>query len=156
LRISFPIFIANSIEWLNPASAAAERLTLRAGDPFRFPLAESLVPEGTVLEARVKMPGGDERTLPLDSRAREFVFGETANRGRYEVTLGTNQLVFVANLLDAQESNLRPSEELSLGRRGTVAATPLQRANLEYWRWFALAGLVVMLGEWWWFHRRTA
>ena len=156
LRISFPIFIANSIEWLNPASAAAERLTLRSGDPFRLPLAESLVPEGTVLSARVKMPGGAERTIPLDSNARELVFGETATRGRYELTLGTNQMVFVANLLDAQESNLRPSEELSLGRRGTVVATPLQRANLEYWRWFALAGLVVMMGEWWWFHRRTA
>ena len=40
--------------------------------------------------------------------------------------------------------------------RGEVTATTLKRANLEYWRWFALAGLGVMMVEWWWFHRRTA
>jgi len=37
-----------------------------------------------------------------------------------------------------------------------MTATTLKRANLEYWRWFALAGLGVMMVEWWWFHRRTA
>jgi len=156
LRISFPIFVANAVDWLNPASAAAERLTFRAGEAFRLPLGGTLVPDGANPTARVLLPGGGERTLPLDPKAREFVFGDTAKRGVYQLTLGTNQLSFAANLLDSEESNLQPRAELSLGRRGEVVATPLRAANLEYWRWFALAALIILMGEWWWFHRRTA
>ncbi len=158
LRISFPIFVANVMDWLNPASAIGERLSLRAGDPFRFPLGDAfpLEAEGAATEARIILPGGGERTVPMDPKARELVFGETAKRGVYRVRLGTNELAFAANLLDPVESHLKPADELSLGRRGTVAATTERRANLEYWRWFAVAGLVVLMGEWWWFHRRTA
>lgn len=156
LRISFPIFVANAIGWLNPASAIDERLSLRAGDPFRFPLGEAWTPEGPAAEARVTLPGGVERVVPLDPKSRELVFGDTGRRGVYQVRLGTNSISFAANVLDVAESDLRPAEALSLGRRGSVTATTERRANLEYWRWFALAGLVVLMGEWWWFHRRTA
>ena len=61
-----------------------------------------------------------------------------------------------ANLLDAAESDIRPRETLEIGRFTQVTATSRKEANLEHWRWFALAALAVMLGEWWWFHRRTA
>src|SRR6266581_1242133 len=37
-RISFPIFMVNAIEWLNPPSASASQLLVRAGDPFRYGL----------------------------------------------------------------------------------------------------------------------
>jgi hypothetical protein len=156
LRISFPIFVANAIGWLNPASAIDERLSLRAGDPFRFPLGEAWTPEGPDAEARITLPGGGERVVRLDPRSRELVFGDTGRRGVYQVRLGTNSIAFAANVLDAAESNLKPADALSLGRRGSVMATTERRANLEYWRWFALAGLAVLMGEWWWFHRRTA
>ena len=74
----------------------------------------------------------------------------------YRVDLGTNQVVFCANLLDASESNTKPHDEVALGRRGAVGATTLKRANLENWRWFALGALATMMLEWWWYHRRTA
>jgi Ca-activated chloride channel homolog len=150
LRISFPIFIANSVDWLNPASAGSERFQVQAGDAFRLPLS------GQVTEARITAPDGRTVTLPLGPQTRELVYGDTARRGVYEVSLGTNQVRFAVNLLDPAESNLTPRGELAVGRRGEVKATTEKRANLEHWRWFALAGLAVMLGEWWWFHRRTA
>ncbi|PYJ81950.1 MAG: hypothetical protein DME22_20010, partial [Verrucomicrobia bacterium] len=34
-RISFPIFIANAVDWLNPASVQASQLLVKAGEPFR-------------------------------------------------------------------------------------------------------------------------
>ena len=37
-----------------------------------------------------------------------------------------------------------------------VAASKLQRANTELWRWIALIGLAVLLFEWWWYHKRTS
>ncbi|MCW5560242.1 MAG: hypothetical protein KIT22_20680, partial [Verrucomicrobiae bacterium] len=150
-----PIFIANAVDWLNPATVAAAQLSVRAGDAFRMPLAgDATVPTNGV--ARLVLPGGAEQSLPLDSGARELVVGDTSRQGIYRVQMGTNEVVFTVNLLDAAESQIAPREQISLGRRGEVTATTQKRANLEYWRWFALAGLAVMMGEWWWFHRRTA
>ena len=152
LRISFPIFVANAVAWLNPASVAAAQRLIRAGEAFRMPLAA-----GTAASvARVVLPGGAERTVPVDPDSREFVFGDTGRQGVYRVQWGTNDVVFAVNLLDAAETDVTPQEQLDLGRRGEIVATTTRRANLESWRWFALAGLGVLLGEWWWFHRRTA
>lgn len=150
LRISFPIFIANVVEWLNPATARAEQFQVKAGDAFRFPLT------GSLAEATVTRPDGKVETIPVPGQSSEFVWGDTGRQGVYRVQLGTNQLAFAANLLDSAESNIRPRESLDIGRFTQVQATTRKEANLEYWRWFALAGLGVMLGEWWWYHRRTA
>jgi Ca-activated chloride channel family protein len=150
LRIGFPIFIANAMDWLNPETAKAARYFVHPGEALRLPLA------APAESARVKPPGAAEQVLPLGVTAREFVFAGTAKQGVYEVLIGTNKTLFAANLLDPTESDTRPRDELKLGRRGDVVATSEKRANLEYWRWFALAGLGVMLFEWWWYHKRTA
>jgi Ca-activated chloride channel family protein len=152
LRISFPIFIANAVDWLNPATAKADRFQLHAGDAFRLPLGDF----GQPTSAKVTTPEGTVKDIPLGPQARELVFGETAKQGTYRIALGTNQLAFCANLLDSNESNITPRNELSLGRHGGVTATTLKRANLEWWRWFAAGALAVMMAEWWWYHRRTA
>ncbi len=152
LRISFPIFIANAVDWLNPATAKADRFQLHAGDAFRLPLGDF----GQPTSATVTTPDGAVKEIPLGPQARELVFGDTSKQGTYRIALGTNQLAFCANLLDSAESNITPRNELSLGRHGEVTATTLKRANLEWWRWFAAGALAVMMAEWWWYHRRTA
>ena len=101
------------------------------------------------------MPGGARKTLIVDPKANEFVFGDTAKQGIYRLRLGTNDLVFCVDLLDAAESNIKPRDELQLGKYTKVAATTMQRTNLELWRTIAAIGLLVLLGEWWYYHRRT-
>jgi hypothetical protein len=151
LRISFPIFIQNALEWLNPASGNASQLTVKAGDPFRLALAEA------VDTAQITTPEGSVKTVALEKNTRELIFGDTTKQGIYKLRAGTNDLSFCVNLMDAAESDIRPREELPLGKFGAgVAATKLERANMELWRWIALAGLVVLLFEWWWYHKRTA
>jgi hypothetical protein len=59
------------------------------------------------------------------------------------------------NLLDAAESDIRPRDELQLGKHEIVTATTVQRANMELWRTIAAIGLALLLLEWWWYHRRT-
>lgn len=152
LRISFPVFIANAVEWLNPASANASQLSVRAGDPFRLALAQPLT-NGTI---KVTTPDGSIKNVPADPGVREIVFGDTIKQGIYQLEAGTNHLAFCANLLDPAESDIAPREELTLGKYGRVAATKVRRANLELWRWIAAAGLAVLLFEWWFYHRRTA
>ena len=149
LRVSFPIFIANAVEWLNPANAKTSQLLVKAGEPFRLALGRSET------SAQVTLPGGQTRAVPIDPKASEFVFGDTAKQGVYRLRIGTNDTVFCVNLLDAAESNIKPREELQLGKYTKIRATSLQRANMEVWRSFAGLALLVLLGEWWYYHRRT-
>jgi len=150
LRISFPIFIANAVEFLNPASAKSSQLFVRSGEPFHFALVQS------VANAELTLPDGKQRTLPVDPAAREIVFGDTTKQGTYRLRVGTNETTFCVNLLDAPESNIKPRMELELGKYSRVEATKLKRANMELWRWIAAGALAVLMFEWWFYHRRTA
>lgn len=150
LRISFPIFMANAIEWLNPANANAGQYMVRAGDPFRLALPLQAA------SAQVTGPDAKTKQLPIEPNARELLFGDTFKQGIYRLKAGTNEVTFCVNLLDAAESNITPREELPFGKYGKVAATTMKRANMELWRWIAAAGLLVLLFEWWFYHKRTA
>jgi hypothetical protein len=149
LRVSFPIFIANAVDWLNPANAKSGQLLVKAGDAFRLPL---LRPEKN---AQITSPDGTTKQLPLDPNAKEFVFGDTYKQGVYHLRLGTNDTAFCVNLLDANESNIKPRDELQLGKYTRVTATTMQRANMELWRTIAGFALAVLMFEWWYYHRRT-
>ena len=91
----------------------------------------------------------------MEKSSREILFGDTTKNGLYRLKTGTNEIVFCVNLMDAAESDTRPRAELPFGKYGNVAAATLKRANLELWRWIAAAGLLVLMFEWWWYHKRT-
>ncbi|RME95335.1 MAG: VWA domain-containing protein [Verrucomicrobia bacterium] len=149
LRISFPIFIANALQWLDPTAREATRWQIHPGEPLRLTLPE---PAESVT---VRLPDGQTRSVRLPEGSRQLVFGETARRGLYEVREGTNTFRFCANLLDQQESDITPRTELKLGRFAAAKNAEEQVANLELWRWIAAAGLLVLLFEWWWYHKRS-
>lgn len=150
LRLSFPIFIANTMEWLNPASMQARYRMLAAGQPIRLPLTEP------VSTAIINTPDGRQISVPLDPDARELVHGHTEHQGIYRVRIGSRETRFAVNLLDPTETDTRPRDELDFGQPGGVPAATVRRANLEIWRWVAAVGLAVLLFEWWYFNRRTA
>lgn len=149
-RVSFPIFVANAVEWLNPAAVNAAQLAVRAGSPFRYALAPGQT------NAQITMPDGAVRKVALDPQGREIVFGETQRQGVYRLQTGTNSVAFCVNLLDANESNTQPKDEIEFGKFGKVTASSARRTNLEIWRWIAAAALAVLLFEWWFYHKRTA
>jgi Ca-activated chloride channel homolog len=150
LRISFPIFIANAIDWLNPASEKASSLSVKAGDPLRVALSE------TATSAEIILPDGGTRTRSVDANRHELLFGETQKQGVYRVKEGTNQITFCVNLLDNLETDTTPKKEIQFGAYTKVASTTKRQANLEVWRWFALTAFFILLVEWWYYHRRTA
>jgi Ca-activated chloride channel family protein len=148
-RVSFPMFVANAVEWLNPANAKNAQLLVKPGDPFRLALTH---PEKS---AQVTTPAGTTSTVELDANANEFVYGDTFKQGVYRVRLSTNEVTFCSDLLDSAESNIKPRDELQLGKYTKVTATTMQRTNMELWRTIASIGLVVLMIEWWYYHRRT-
>ncbi len=150
LRVSFPIFVVNAMEWLNPLATTANYLMVRAGEPFRL----SLPPN--VDQARIVRPDGEAKTVLPEPNSREIIFGDTGQAGVYRATAGTNEITFCVNLMDAAESDIGPRDELPFGKYARVEATKVHRANLELWRWIAALGLAVLLFEWWFYHKRTA
>jgi Ca-activated chloride channel homolog len=148
LRVSFPMFIANAVDWLNTASTKSRQLLLHAGEPFRFGLAQPID------SVEVTLPDGAKETVAA-AGSREIVFGDTARQGTYHLRAGTNETAFCVNVLDAAESNTKPRDELQFGKFNKVSATEVKRASVEIWRWIAAGALAVLLFEWWYYHRRT-
>jgi Ca-activated chloride channel homolog len=148
LRVSFPMFIANAVDWLNPASTKSRQLLLHAGEPFRYALTQ---PADSL---EVTLPNGAKETIAAAGN-REVVFGDTARQGTYHLRAGTNETAFCVNVLDAAESNTKPRDELQFGKFNKVGATEVKRASVEIWRWIAAGGLAVLMFEWWYYHRRT-
>jgi len=150
LRISFPIFVANAVDWLNPGSANNNQLLVQPGNAFRWSM---LQPERN---AQLTTPDGKTRSIAVDPATHELVVNDTSKQGAYHLKFGTNDVTFCVNLLDAAESAIAPREDLPIGRYGNIAASTVKRASMELWRWIAAAGLAVLLFEWWWYHKRTA
>jgi len=123
---------------------------VRTGMPFRFGLTEDLK------TVEIVTPDGTTATREIDTTRRELVFGDTTKQGIYTVKAGTNNFSFAVNLLDAAESDTAPRSELQIGEYAKTAASVMRQASLEFWRWIALAGLLICLFEWWFYHKRTA
>ena len=145
LRVSFPIFIANAIDWLDPKIVT----NLSAGEPFSMRMAEKgsavvvTLPDGEIVETSTMGNG-------------EFVFADTFQQGVYHAKYGTNEISFCVNLLNAGESAIESRDVLKLGKYGRVEATLQLDADKELWRWFAIICLLLLVFEWWFYHRRTA
>ena len=150
LRISFPIFIANAVEWLNPMTSQASMVNVRTGDAMIATLEET-DPNPVML-----LPDGQKTSVITNPGSRQVIFADTLRQGIYRLQNGSSEVVFASNLADASESDNGPREELNLGGYSQVTRTGQKRANLEIWRWLVLAALIVLMLEWWYYHKRTA
>ncbi len=150
LRVSFPIFLANAVEWLNPVSVRSAGQRLRVGEPIRQTWSNP------ILEAKLTRPDGQSILVPTQQEGRELFYGNTDRSGLYTVLAGTNRTVFCVNLLDAAETSIAAQDRLSLGRSTEGEGASLKKAPQELWRWLAGLALIVLLLEWGYYHHRTA
>jgi Mg-chelatase subunit ChlD len=149
LRISFPIFIANAIQWLNPHRPDAALFQVKAGEPIRLPLKE------TVTNIKVTRPDKSVESVVVEEKARELVYKHTDAVGVYEAKVDDQKIQFCSNLLSKDESNIAPREQIAVGKFGAVESQRLLTANMEIWRWIALGGFCLLCVEWYLFHRRV-
>ena len=54
---------------------------------------------------------------------------------------------FAVNLLDAEESDIRPRDEVKIGDQ-VLASGPTRGTPSDLWPWAALAALVLLVVEW--------
>ena len=60
---------------------------------------------------------------------------------------------FTVNLLNATESALSYSPGVAVAEPSMDVEGGLQPIAQEIWRWFALAALLLLVLEWWFYHR---
>jgi hypothetical protein len=153
LRLSFPIFFKNVTRWAfegrgGPGKGSVLGLAGRisTGDtvPIRLPLGISTI--------RVVSPSGVVHELA--GREGWAYFGETGTAGFYRVEAAGYTGIFAANLLSEEESDLTPRVLQVRESEAIRSAVSVQKVNVEIWRWFALAALVVAMVEWYAYQRR--
>jgi Ca-activated chloride channel homolog len=149
LRVSFPMFMANAVRWLNPSLSKGRELNVQTGKPIQvgFESDKELV--------SVTGPNGQVEEVVHNPESKSFVYGNTLRSGLYRVGEAKDGFYFSANLLDSAESDTAPRTTLAFEGGRQVTATLKTRADLEIWRWIALSALAVLMFEWWYFHKRT-
>jgi hypothetical protein len=163
-QIGFVVYLGSAIEYLSGNTTDADG----AGDRQIKPggvLADRVPADARNL--RVMLPkGGSQELVPsLDGRV---VYGPVRDEGVYRLewsgTPGATDLVegpkvtrfFAANLLDPQESDITPADTLGLADRTVQAQRAGTGGVLELWPYLVLAGLAIMLLEWWIYNKRVS
>jgi hypothetical protein len=150
-NLSFPLFIQNVLANL----ASSSRMAAVQGNATGKPI--TLKTQFPTAEIQVRDPAGNTTKLsPRPDKA--FVYAQTEQTGVYSVSEsssdGIDQL-FAVNLLDPRESNLSVRDKLEIGFEEIAGNRQPEPARKEYWTWLALAGLSVLVLEWYVYNRRV-
>ena len=153
LLIAFPLLMANLLDWFSPADIIAQPAGLSIGDvltispPLRADSIRITAPDATVY---VLPAGGDT-----------LAFTQTDQLGLYQLDVieadeVTRSQPFAVNLFATGESDIRPvpADELRLGGAGEGAIADEQLGLQEFWLPLAVLALLLLMIEWWVYHRR--
>jgi hypothetical protein len=151
LSAAFPIFVANVVQYLTPQSVT-QNASIAPGD------VAVIQPPPGVDHVLVEGPDDQRWTLPATGGAVRFT--QTRRVGTYRATQFAGQQAaavqqFAVNLFSPSESDLRPRARLA-DRDSAAPPAPAARQPTihEYALWLLLLAVPLLLGEWWWFHRR--
>ncbi|MBX9789142.1 MAG: VWA domain-containing protein [Pirellulales bacterium] len=153
LRLSFPLFVLNALEYLGGRGLdVASRETIRPGD------AVVLEQVRTAREIDVKNPLSKQVRVDRADAARPK-YDATDQLGVYEV-LADGKLAerFSVNLFDSAESDIRPRAQaaVKLGQAEIQEGQATGVSRRYAWKYLLLVTLVVLLGEWYTYHRRVS
>lgn len=149
LLSTFPIFMANAINWLLDSENGYSQRQFRTGKPLKINMPEALLGQNI----NIKKPNGHEEKFQINDRI--FVFDDTDEVGVYSITGDDFSRKFAINLLDESESNIEPKEKLQLGNQELASSTIAITRTRELWSILILIALVILSVEWWAYHRRV-
>jgi len=148
LRIAFPIFITNTLNWLTaPRGATVDGNSQRTGQPV------SLLLPKTAREVTITAPDKTVRVVPVSNPDEPFLYDDTDEVGVYTAQSGDWTSNFAVSLMNKDESNLAPHDALQVGASQQFQGQSHARSNRELWGYLIAIALLVLAGEWWVFHR---
>lgn len=152
LQITWPVLMANLMEWFAPAASISAPDGLRVGETL------AIRPPPGAATVRVTLPDGTARSLPVDRET--LAFAETGAPGLYRVDILDGETIIetapvAVNLFAPEESAIAPRPAITLGGQAVAPAERDAVGQRELWPWAALAALVVLLIEWYVYQRRV-
>ena len=154
IRPSFPIFILNLLDYFGGGRQATAGTGVRPGQAVVLGRPPS-VKTSSGGKISVRIPGGKRIDLK-ESRPGRFNFTDTDELGIYEAFYGEKPFLrFAVNLFDSTESHIAPRKAFEAGPTAVEGQSGWEDSRKEFWRWLVLAGLVVLLFEWYIYNRRV-
>lgn len=162
LQPSFPLFLRNVLYTLANVDDADRTVSVQPGEPM------VLRPEAGVQSLRVTSPDDKSETLERGNRP-DFVYSKTDQVGVYKVERlqadkkeaegaevpSADVRNFAVNLLDVNESNIEPREEIRIGS-GRIATNEARPQPRDLWKWILLVAVVLLTAEWYIYNRRVS
>ena len=149
--IDGPLFVYQCLAWFEARSTLLRPLAfdgVRTQHAFRTGEQVKIGPIGDSAILSVQKPD-NKRVSVVDS-----IFTETDQVGVYTLFADDTQLEqFTVNLLNAQVSTLSHSATAPIPEVPTATADGFQPMTQEVWRIPALIAFIVLLLEWWFYHR---
>ncbi len=150
LQVSFPILLANLIQFLVPAGGFDSQARINPGDSLR------ILPAPDVEQIAVASPTG--QVFSYLPQADGVTFNETGELGIYAVNYlrQTSQTAeyFAVNLFAPLESNIQTIQSLQVGGQTITSSQPTDVGLYEIWPWLVWIALGILILEWWFYHRR--
>ncbi len=151
MDIPFPILLQNMVMYLAGSGLVEEGSLIKPGLTVNLP-----VPPGAE-EATIKRPNGLIDKIVVQDR-HALTYAGTGDVGVYKVefddALKTSE-VFAVNSLDANESNIAPNNNLTVGAEAIDSVSGTMKVNEPLWPYLAGVALLVLLVEWWVYNRRV-
>ena len=139
---SFPVVIANAVDFLTLAGEGEAGMSWRTRDPIVFRAS----PGATGV--RVRGLGGFERDVTINPDGAAPL-GLVDRAGVYRVEgAGREVQALAVNLADGVESAIATRDRLDISGRSLEATLSGELTTREVWHWFVLAGLVLLVVEW--------
>jgi hypothetical protein len=151
IRRSFPAFVYAVLGYLGGASGVQAGESVKPGQPI------TLHSDAPVDELTVRTPQGGTLSA-VRGAGGTFHFSETGELGPYEVREGSKLVErFSVNLFDPLESNIPAAKEQSIqiGHVTVQGHSGYEPLRQETWKWLLVAGLAVLLLEWYIYNRRV-
>jgi len=152
LRVSFPIFLTNSVRWLTAAGGlGASQVETPTGG-----VASLTLPPGPA-SVSVTRPDGSSTAVAAPPIGGIVLVDDTRQAGLYHLRSNGVDYPFAVNLDNRDESTLAVQNSPSLSHAGAPVAAhqPLSRRSKDdLWPTLAAVALAVLLLEWFVFHRR--
>lgn len=153
IRLSFPMFLSNAVEWLGGGGSQITSGTRSPGDVV------TIYPDRGMELVTVLDPAGRKQEFKVTTE-RMIAYAGTERVGLYTVNCtgkkdAKAEMRFAVNLLNAEESNIVPRENVKFGNASVATAGAVALSNQEMWRWFAIGAFVILLLEWVVYHRRV-
>ncbi len=149
-RSSFPVFTLNLLQYFGGGQGGLDSLSAQAGGRVDL---QGPVPDRPL---EVLSPSGERAKVPVGKLGRGKFTG-TEELGIYEVRSDGKPIdYFSVNLFDKAESDIAVRQQIQVGHVPVQGRTSSwESARKEFWKYILLAGFLLLLFEWWVYHRRV-